>query len=80
MQLPDTMLKFDITYRYRKGNCNIYTFTLENSITRQAAFKDDDCYFQVRFKLHSEKGFCPMPEAQRVNAKDEDYLSNQLLY
>lgn len=80
IKIPDTMLKFDITYRYRKGNCNIYTFTLENSITRQAAFKDDDCYFQVRFKLHSEKGFCPMPEAQRVNAKDEDYLSNQLLY
>lgn len=78
--IPDTMLKFDVTYRYRKGKCNIYTFTLENSIVRPAAFKDDDCYFQTRFMLKSKKGFCPMPDVQRVNAQDEDYLSNQLLY
>lgn len=80
IKIPDTMLKFDITFRYRKGNCNIYTFTLENSIIRPAAFKDDECYFQVSFKLHSKKGFCPMPDTQRVNVQDEDYLSNQLLY
>ncbi|MCD8361452.1 MAG: hypothetical protein LUC98_00610 [Lachnospiraceae bacterium] len=80
IEIPDTMLKFDVTYRYRKGECNIYTFTLENSIIRPAAFKDDECYFQTKFQLKSEKGFCPMPDVQRVNAQDEDYLSNQLLY
>lgn len=78
--IPDTKLKFDITYRYRKDKCNIYTFTLENSIIRPAAFKDDECYFQTKFELKSQKGFCPMPDAQRVNVQDEDYLSNQLLY
>lgn len=78
--IPDTMLKFDITYRYRKGNCIIYTFTLENSLVRPAAFKDDECYFQTKFKLKSEKGFCPMPDVRRINVQDEDYLSNQLLY
>ena len=78
--IPDTMLKFDVTYRYRKGKCNIYTFTLENSIIRPAAFKDDECYFQTKFELKSQKGFCPMPEVQRINIHDEDYLSNQLLY
>lgn len=80
IKIPDTMLKFDVTYRYRKGECNIYTFTLENSIIRPAAFKDDECYFQTKFQLKSEKGFCPMPDVQRVNTEDEDYLSNQLLY
>ena len=79
-KIPDTMLKFDVTFRYRKGRCTIYTFTLENSIIRPAAFKDDDCYFQTKFKLKSQKGFCPMPDVQRVNVRDEDYLSNQLLY
>ena len=80
MPVDNTNLKFDITYRYRKSNYSIYTFTLENSIVRPAAFKDDECYFQVKFRLKSEKGFCPMPDTQRINAQDEDYLSNQLLY
>lgn len=80
IKIPDTMLQFDIVYRYRKKNCNIYTFTLENSRVRPAAFKDDECYFQAKFRLKSEKGFCPMPDVQRVNSQDEDYLSNQLLY
>lgn len=78
--IPDTKLQFDITYRYRKGKCNIYTFTLENTIRRPGAFKDDDCYFQVKFEIRSAKGFCPLPDVQRVNVQDEDYLSNQLLY
>lgn len=80
MPVGDTNLKFDITYRYRKDNYSIYTFTLENSIVRPAAFKDDECYFQVKFCLKSEKGFCPLPDTQRINAQDEDYLSNKLLY
>ena len=74
------MLCFDITFRYQKGDCLIYTFTLENSVIRPAAFKDDDCYFQVGFSLSSKLGFCPLPDTQRVNVNDEDYLSNQLLY
>lgn len=80
VKVGDTMLYFDITYRYRKDNCLIYTFTLENSIVRPAAFKDDDCYFQVHFSISSDKGFCPLPDIQKTNARDEDYLSNQLLY
>lgn len=80
MDVGSTNLKFDITYRYKKDNYSIYTFTLENSIIRPAAFKDDDCYFQVKFCLQSEKGFCPLPDTQRINVDDEDYLSNQLLY
>ena len=70
------MLQFDIVFRYRKENCNIYTFTLENSRVRPAAFKDDECYFQTKFRLKSEKGFCPMPDVQRVNAQDEDYYQS----
>lgn len=80
VRVGDTMLYFDITYRYRKGNCLIYTFTLENSIIRPAAFKDDDCFFQVGFSLLSPIGFCPLPDTQKINVRDEDYLSNQLLY
>ena len=80
LKVGETMLYFDVTYRYRKGNCLIYTFTLENSIIKPATFKDDDCYFQVFFSLTSNKGFCPLPDAQKINVHDEDYLSNQLLY
>lgn len=80
IKVGDTMLYFDITFRYRKGSYLIYTFTLENSTERSAAFKDDDCYFQVSFSLTSEKGFCPLPDTQKINGCDEDYLSNQLLY
>ena len=78
--ISDTNLRFDITFRYSKGDCLIYTFTLENTAVRPASLKDDDCYFQVGFSLQSIKGFCPLPDAQRVNVHDEDYLSNQLLY
>ncbi len=73
-------LQFDITYRYQKDNYSIYTFTLENTGKKPGTFRDDDCFFQVKFKLSSENGFCPLPDSQRVNVEDEDYLSNQLLY
>lgn len=75
-----TGLQFDITYRYHLDGSNIYTFTLEN--TKQSngsSVKDDDCFFQTKFKIFSEKGFSPLADGQRIT-KDEDYLSNQLLY
>lgn len=76
-----TGLKFDVTYRYRKGDYSIYTFTLENAKKNDGnAVKDDDCFFQVKFKLFSKNGFCPLPDSQRINTDDDDYWSNQLLY
>lgn len=80
IKIEGTELLFDVTYRYRKDECLIYTFTLENSISRPASVRDEDCYFQVGFTLTSSKGFCPLPDSQRINAQDEDFLSNQLLY
>ena len=73
----DSEMQLDITYRYRNGDTTIYTFSLENTIKKSGAFKDDDCFFQVRFRLISENGFCPLSEYQTINAEDEDYLSNQ---
>lgn len=73
-------LQFDITYRYSLGNNVIYTFTLENTKPKASeTVKDDDCFFQVRFCLQSEKGFSPLSDGQRIT-EDEDYQSNQLLY
>lgn len=79
-RIPDSFLQFDITYRYQMDGFSIYTFTLENCIVPTASYKDDDCYFQVEFSLHSSLGFHPFPENKKVNVSDEDYLSNQLLY
>jgi len=76
----DSKLQLDITYRYKNGDNTIYTISLENTVEKPGAFKDDDCFFQVKFRLFSVKGFCPLSDNQRVNAEDEDYLSNQLLY
>lgn len=74
-------LQFDVTYRYRREDYSIYTFTLENTKKKDgSAVKDDDCFFQAKFKLHSELGFCSLPDSQRINTTDEDYDSNQLLY
>lgn len=74
-------LQFDVTYRYKRGDYSIYTFTLENTKWNGGnAVKDDDCFFQVKFKLHSKLGFCPLPDSQRINTQDDDYDSNQLLY
>lgn len=80
LPVDSTGLQFDITYRYRSGNASIYTFTLENAKAKAgSAVKDDECFFQTRFQLFSEKGFSPLSDSQRIT-KDEDYLSNQLLY
>jgi len=76
-----TALKFDITYRYSKDDYSVYTLTLENSnVKSSGSVRDDDCFFQVKFKIFSEKGFSPLPDNQRININDEDYWSNQLLY
>lgn len=75
-----TGLQFDITYRYHIDGNNVYTFTLENvKKSNGASVRDDDCFFQTKFTIFSEKGFSPLSDGQRIT-KDEDYLSNQLLY
>lgn len=75
-----TGLQFDITYRYRAGASCIYTFTLENAKPRaKEKVNDEECFFQCKFTLFSEKGFSPLSDSQRIT-QDEDYQSNQLLY
>ena len=77
----ETNLKFHINYRYRNGNSTVYTFTLENSkVNTTGKIKDEDCYFQVQFSLRSENGFSSLPENEKININDLDYLSNQMLY
>lgn len=79
-KIPGTGLQFDATYRYQKAGNTIYTFTLENTnIKKGSTIKDDDCYFQVKFRLKSELGFSPLADSNRV-CIDDDYHSNQLLY
>ena len=78
--VDSTGLQLDITYRYRIDESVIYTFTLENTKSSNGtSVKDDDCFFQTKLTLFSEKGFSPLTDGQKV-ATDEDYLSNQLLY
>lgn len=80
IKVGNTKLQMDITYRYKKGDFSIYTFTLENTNKGPDTFNDEQCFFQVKFRLESELGFSPLPDSQRVNVNDEDYQSNQLLY
>lgn len=85
INVSDTGPKFDITYRHRdrEKNSSIYTFTLENARNKRGeGIRDDECFFQVKFKLisRSGSGFPPLPEGQCINIDDEDYRSNQLLY
>lgn len=80
LPINTTGLQFDITYRYATDLCTVYTFTLENAKEKKSeSIKDDECFFQTKFRIFSEKGFTPLPDGQRIT-KDEDYLSNQLLY
>lgn len=82
VKLPvnDSGLQLDATYRYRIKDCSIYTFSLENTKKKKgAAVRDEDCFFQVKFKIFSKKGFSPLAESSRIT-EDEDYRSNQLLY
>lgn len=80
IKVGSTKLQLDITYRYKKGDFSIYTFTLENTNKGPDTFNDEQCFFQVKFRLESEMGFSPLPDSQRINVNDEDYQSNQLLY
>lgn len=74
-------LQFDITCRYRRDNYTIYTITLENTRHRSGTgIRDDECFFQVSFKLFSDHGFRPLPDNQRVDYDNEEFQSNQLLY
>lgn len=76
----NTGLQFDITYRYESKESTIYTFSLENTKKKcGSTVRDEDCFFQVKFKIFSEKGFSPLAEKNRIT-EDEDYRSNQLLY
>lgn len=78
--VDNTGMQFDVAYRYPMGDSTLYTFTLENIKHKEgASVKDEDCFFQVKFQLLSEKGFSPLPDSQRIT-EDEDYQSNQLLY
>ena len=77
--IKDTGLQFDVTYRYRVGNDIIYTFTLENTKECKGRVEYNACFFQTKFVLYSEKGFSPLAEGRKIT-RDEDYLSNQLLY
>lgn len=80
MPIGETGLQFDITYRYRYEDSNIYTFTLENvKVIEHASIRDEECFFQTKFTLYSALGFSPLSDRQRIT-KNEDYRSNQLLY
>lgn len=79
-QIENSNLQVDITYRYTKDNCNIYTFTLENTKeVSDGKINDEDCVFQSSIAIEAKDGFLPLPAELKINA-DEDYLSNQLLY
>ncbi len=80
IKIDNYNLKLDVTYRYMIDNNTIVTFSLENTkVSSGSSVKDDDCFFQSKFIIYSQKGFSPLPVEQKVT-KDEDYLSNQLLY
>ena len=74
----ETHLIFAITHRYKYQGYTLYTFTLQNDLICGTSIRDEDCYFQVQFKLFSQQGFTPMPETEKLTS-DNDYLSNQML-
>ena len=77
----NTDLSFDITYRYSKDGIRLYTFTLENTnVADNGKIRDEDCYFQVGFSIFSQSAFAPLPENEKLNFNDNDYLSNQMMY
>lgn len=77
----NTDLCFAITYRYSRDGNRLYTFTLENTnIAENGVIRDDDCYFQAGFSLYSRDVFAPLPENEKLNYNDNDYLSNRMMY
>ena len=77
--IPNTSLKFCITYRYSFRTCNVFTFTLLNSTVTSGNENVENTYYQAYFRIHSSNGFDALPEPKPINC-DEDYLSNSLLY
>lgn len=76
----DLNLQVDITLRYKRDEFGIYTFTIENTKKMDGiSIRDEDCFFQVKMKINSLKGFHFLPEGQKINS-DDDYMSNLLLY
>ncbi len=77
----DTDLCFAITYRYSKNGNRLYTFTLENTnIAENGKIRDEDCYFQAGFTIYSRNSFASLPENEKLNYNDNDYLSNRMMY
>lgn len=77
----NTDLCFAITYRYSKDENRLYTFTLENTnIAENDVIRDEDCYFQAGFSIFSHNAFAPLPENEKLNYNDNDYLSNRMMY
>lgn len=81
IKVGDTQLQFDITWRYQQERYNIFTFSLENmNDGGNKNVYDGNCFFQVGFSITTDEEFFPLPESERINTLDMDYLSNQLLY
>ena len=76
----NTKLRVDITYRFSYSGYSIYTFTLLNTNVNNDHYNQSECFFQVKMVLNSKLGFMPLPDSQKLNINDQDYLSNQLLY
>ena len=77
----ETKLIFAITFRYSKNGCNLFTFTLENTnVSENGKIRDEDCFFQVGFSIKTTGFFSPLPESEKLNYNDNDYLSNRMLY
>lgn len=77
----NTDLCFAITYRYSRNGNRLYTFTLENTkIAENGVIRDENCYFQTGFSLYSRDTFAPLPENEKLNYNDNDYLSNRMMY
>ena len=51
----------------------------QNTKESKSRVEENACFFQTKFIVHSEKGFSPLAEGRKIT-RDEDYLSNQLLY
>ncbi|MBR4341235.1 MAG: hypothetical protein IKP88_00735 [Lachnospiraceae bacterium] len=79
IEVNDTGLCVDVTFRYEKEDFSIYTFTLENTRTEESGSEEENSFFQVKIGLFSSVGFVTLPDNLKIN-KDEDYLSNALLY
>jgi hypothetical protein len=78
--IADTGLQLVITSRISMLKHSIFTFSLENTKRcTVSSFKDEDCFFQVKYSLYSELGFQALPPDQKVYS-DNDFTSNQLLY